>query len=695
MDVDVDVSTAKRPRILKAMENYFSQMGSEVRQVATFKTEGTSQAIKTGCAGLGLPIEVGDYLSSLVPVERGFNWTFKECMEGKDGKKPAIEFIEEVNKYPGLKEVIESVEGLICGRSRHACFTEDVMVRTPKGEVKISDIKKGDMVFTHKNRYREVLDTQRNESDETVIINTPSSLKIETTPNHPFYVRTKFRTRTGRDFTSPTWKEVKDLSKNDMIGIPVNQNDVVPNDIEEMSKNDFWWIIGRYLGDGWTEHITTKRGDTGNNRNEKRIVICCDKRTEDERLEIEKKIKSLGWSYRISEANTTYKIYIREIEKLFDYLQTYGKGADGKRFNSHCFDLPKEKTESLLEGYLSADGWYDAKNDKYSIKTVSKELCSGVVQLVAKTYNKHCGISTQKAGKDVIEGRVVNRKEKYQIVFCKDKRSRERSIYLDNYIWTPIRSLEWKSEKKAVYNLTVKDDHSYTVNGYAVHNCGVVVSRNEFWEHNATMRTPSGELISQFDLSDTENMGLVKLDLLAVKAQTRLQEALNLLEEYGYVDSDLTLREKYDKYLASSSIDLTDADTWDNICSNKVPHLFQMTAESGVNGIEKAQPRSVIQLASVNSLIRLMKPKGAKESPLQMFVRYKNNIREWYRDMENFGLNANEIEFFEKFIGGEKYGIAETQEDLMKMVKEIDGDLVFANKVRKVIANFLASTVAI
>ena len=52
-------------------------------------------------------------MSSLIPQERGFLWSIKDVVEGNPEKdrKPVSSFVREVNNYPGLLDIIRSIEG--------------------------------------------------------------------------------------------------------------------------------------------------------------------------------------------------------------------------------------------------------------------------------------------------------------------------------------------------------------------------------------------------------------------------------------------------------------------------------------------------------------------------------------------------------------------------------------------------------
>ena len=121
--------------------------------MATFGTEGTKSAILTACRGYrsedypdGIDVDVAQYMSSLIPQERGFLWSINDVIHGNPDKdrKPVTTFIREVNQYPGLLSIIVSIEGLVNKRSSHASgvilYGEDpyetaAFMRTPSGDL--------------------------------------------------------------------------------------------------------------------------------------------------------------------------------------------------------------------------------------------------------------------------------------------------------------------------------------------------------------------------------------------------------------------------------------------------------------------------------------------------------------------------------------------------------------------------------
>lgn len=69
------------------------------------------------------------------------------------------------------------------------CFTKGTLIYTVNGEKPIEDIKVGDMVLTHKKRYRKVTRIMQRIAPSTVLVKTNHCPMIECTKEHPFYAK--------------------------------------------------------------------------------------------------------------------------------------------------------------------------------------------------------------------------------------------------------------------------------------------------------------------------------------------------------------------------------------------------------------------------------------------------------------------------------------------------------------------------
>ena len=162
---------------------------------------------------------------------------------------------------------------------------------------------------------------------------------------------------------------------------------------------------------------------------------------------------------------------------------------------------------------------------------------------------------------------------------------------------------------------------------------------------------------------------------------------LDLLTEQNYIEDD-SLQARYEKTIGIYNLEREDRDMWQMTWDHKVQSLFQMEKQSGIQGIALTHPESVDDLATLNSVIRLMAQEKGAEQPLNKFARFKKNINLWYQEMDDYGLTLEEQKILEPIIKL-SYGICESQEGFMQLVQmpECGGfDLTWADRLRKSIA---------
>lgn len=352
------------------------------------------------------------------------------------------------------------------------CFTADSLVLTDNGYKPINEIKIGDMVLTCDNTYQRVNKTFDNGIKPILKINAMAVDEIKCTNNHRFYVRTMSRVghNQHRVFSNPYWKPACTLTKKDYLGIAINQKSIIPmwNGVDfEWSdgrktrhKNqlqglfefaDFWWIIGRYMGDGWS------RAQGG-------IIICC---AHDELDEVTRRIDKL-FNYNVAKERTVYKIHI-PIKELSAFVAQFGSGAMNKHLTNTILDLPTNLLKAFLNGYMSADGC--CVNGLNKVTSTSRELIYGIAQCVAKVYRTPYRVyCTKRPKKCIIEGRVVNQHNSYELVWKNHICKQDKAFFEDGFIWFPISKIS-EDIAQNVYDIEVENNHSFTVQNTIVHNC--------------------------------------------------------------------------------------------------------------------------------------------------------------------------------------------------------------------------------
>lgn len=224
--------------------------------------------------------------------------------------------------------------------------------------------------------------------------------------------------------------------------------------------------------------------------------------------------------------------------------------------------------------------------------------------------------------------------------------------------------------------------------GAGSHAGGVIIADKPLTDTTALMRTNSGDIVTQFDLHGLEDVSLIKIDLLCIDALDKMQATLELLLKAGKIEWQGSLKNTYEKYLGVYTLERDSLDMWKLLWNHKVISLFQMEKESGKQALALAKPTSVDDLATINSVIRLMAQEKGGEMPLQKYARYHEDITLWYKEMEDYGLTQEEQDIL-KGILGVSCGICEAQELLMVLVQhpKIGGfSLGWADKLRKAVA---------
>lgn len=226
------------------------------------------------------------------------------------------------------------------------------------------------------------------------------------------------------------------------------------------------------------------------------------------------------------------------------------------------------------------------------------------------------------------------------------------------------------------------------VSGCGSHAGGILFTNRPFTDSISLMRTKNDDIVSCFDLEEVEECGLIKIDLLSVEGMDKIRATLDLLLEDGVIKWQGSLRSTYEKYIGVKTLERDDHRMWQLLWDRKVMSLFQMEKDSGIQALSLVKPDSVDQLASLNSVIRLMPQNKGDEVPLQKYGRFRHDISLWYKEMSDAGLTEEEQKILEPLLLSTA-GISLYQEEIMVAVQlpEAGGfSLQWADRLRKAVA---------
>lgn len=220
-----------------------------------------------------------------------------------------------------------------------------------------------------------------------------------------------------------------------------------------------------------------------------------------------------------------------------------------------------------------------------------------------------------------------------------------------------------------------------------VHASGVIFYNNSPFETSALMKSPGGDITTQFDLHMEEKLGGTKFDFLVTEICDKITVALNLLRQNGYFPECNSLREIYNKYLHPQVLDLKNLRIWEALENGEVQDVFQFNTAIGLQTVQAIKPRNPIEMCAANGLMRLVAPEG-QERPFDRYIRFKNNPKLWYDEMDREGLTKEEQKILEPYYARD-YGVPFDQESLMRMVMDKNIShftLAESNNTRKVLA---------
>lgn len=359
------------------------------------------------------------------------------------------------------------------------CFEAGTLILTATGYKPIERVKEGDIVLTHKMRWRPVTATMQTEREE-MIIKGYGHPGIVCSTGHPFYVETRSKVwnneRRNYDcvYSKPTWKKASELTNNDYWGTPTFVEPLPIPDVKKTNNKSvsipvderLLWLAGRYTGDGWTR-FDDDRGD---------VVIICGRRDIEylkEKLNMWKrsgercKDGELAWNFREVRTGGQFTCSCRALVKWL--RENFGHLATGKKIPAWLFGAPLSYKKAFLDGYIGADG--HLAGNLVEASTVSKELAFGLRTLVATTDRSPMVYFQEQSG-NVIEGRKVNVKPIYKVKWREGLDEAHTQTHVaDEILWAPIREVKNTGNRKVFYNISVDEDESYIAEGLIVHNC--------------------------------------------------------------------------------------------------------------------------------------------------------------------------------------------------------------------------------
>ncbi len=206
------------------------------------------------------------------------------------------------------------------------------------------------------------------------------------------------------------------------------------------------------------------------------------------------------------------------------------------------------------------------------------------------------------------------------------------------------------SESSEAKNLL---DNALKLEGVARHNsthaCGVVISKGELDDYTPRQHPPqdTSSIVTQYEMHNIEDLGLLKMDFLGLKNLTVLENALKIISKTKGDEIDL------------SKIPLDDQKTLNLFQEGKTTGVFQFESSGMKRYLKKLKPTS---FEDVIAMVALYRPGPLNSGMSDEFIDRKNGKKKIvYKHpvMENALKNT--------------YGVIVYQEQVMQLSKDMAG----------------------
>jgi len=546
-------------------------------------------------------------------VAYGFlNWE-EACKRRNDQRGMAfIQRIKEAMKQPGVEYLGRVDKKTLAEHQKKSkvwlqptwfdetfCCLPDNEITSESGLKKIVDLNLSDRVLTHRNRFRPILKLMSREYSGPVYgfeLQNHGRYTGFYTPEHPlhclpksiaesfrlgtnaknrgerYYSDSSLKTFEGRD----EWCQAKDIHDGDYVQIPVDSlrepiqyvstvdsmralSPIYRCDEDGMvriktgshgipSKMDLTPDLARFLGFYLAEGSSTSSD----------VIFSFNKNEVEYQDFVRKFFKDvLGVAPKIKYVGNTAIVFARN-HPLGRWLKSiFGECSHHKQVPSFVFSCDRLFILEFLRASFEGDRC-DAGNE-YKISLASKSAIHGLKQLCHKVglhpnYQEACrdgkrayilGVS-RSLWSELMEGKPVSGK-RYRVF-----------LEYGGDIYYRVKKVATKQYCGKVYNMDVEEDHSYTSNSVAVHNCISAVEAG--LSHNAILSTDKGGLKTTIGSAGIllPPTGLSMGESYPKSYTDRfIEEAIKLLTDEGYRRS-----------WADKARDKVSVYTWDKIADD-------------------------------------------------------------------------------------------------------------------------------
>ena len=147
------------------------------------------------------------------------------------------------------------------------------------------------------------------------------------------------------------------------------------------------------------------------------------------------------------------------------------------------------------------------------------------------------------------------------------------------------------------------------ISSIGVHAAGIVISNDPLVETTPILRSKEGQITTQFEMNNVEDVGLIKFDFLGLAALTKIHCTVDMIKAIQGVDINI------------ESIDLEDDKVFERLRGGDQVGLFQLEASTGMRDLMiQIRPTSIEDITALVAIFR-PGPLGADYKEIYLGVR--------------------------------------------------------------------------
>ena len=422
----------------------------------------------------------------------------RQILEAQSGRWKGPEIIERIASVHERYRSIMVVEN-------NACFVPGSPVLTQRGYVPIETVQPGDLVWTHRQRWRAVKKvTSREYSGELTTIRSIGSPHIRCTPNHAFYARRLGRVRGGRHVPmigyhrphgDPQWvsaSAIEGVPAYAAVAVPVWDATEPTLELQRYSETRtlvvdeaIARVIGLYMAEGG-----------GGGKSQVQFTL------NHEATYLAELVEDIANRFDATTSRGCGDGTLRVTVNSIEMKRAFALGVGAKKaLTMHMLGWPLELLLAVVRGWLLGDGNYYVNNPRTSFPSHTFRATS-----ISRTWIGQATSILYRAGytpslsyippqTSHIDGRLIQGGPAWMLLLNSydtqrlfasmpvdeqawwgsplnfaSHASRARTVHDALGTWTRFRSFLHETYSGMVWNLVVDEDESYTVDGLIVHN---------------------------------------------------------------------------------------------------------------------------------------------------------------------------------------------------------------------------------